>query len=57
MTGEKSNGEQVMLYETDRNLVRNFLLPVRDAYRKIMLVINSNYGDTEITPVFSFDVK
>ncbi len=57
VTGEKSNGEQVMLYETDRNLVRNFLLPVRDAYRKIMLVINSNYGDTEITPVFSFDVK
>lgn len=57
VVGEKLSGEKVALYETDLNLSRNVLVPVRAAFRKITLTIRSNHGDTAVTPVFAFDVR
>lgn len=57
LVGERENGEIVTLYSTDKNLARNVLVPVAAELKRITLTIKSNYGDSPVTPLFTFDVK
>ena len=60
VTGETAAGEKVTLFETDRNLKRNVLLPLdkktENAYKKIALTVRENYGKTNETNVFTFEI-
>lgn len=60
VTGETAEGDTVTIFETSRNLKRNVLLPLDDksenAYKKIALTVRENYGKTNETGVFTFEI-
>ena len=60
VTGETTAGEKVTLFETSRNLKRNVLLPLDKkaeiTYKKIALTVRENYGNTDETNVFTFEI-
>lgn len=69
VTGETASGETVTLFEINRNLKRNVLLPLKNqtnnkaenngaeiAYKKITLTVYGNYGGTDETNVFTFEI-
>lgn len=60
VTGETADGDTVTIFETSRNLKRNVLLPLdnktQNAYKKIALTVRENYGRTNETNVFTFEI-
>lgn len=51
-----ADGEEVILFKTDRNLKRNVLIETSGEYKSISLVISENFGSTDFTHVFTFEV-
>lgn len=60
VTGETAEGKHVTLFETECNLQRNVLVPIDEksesTYKKIALTVRKNYGGTNVTHVFTFEV-
>lgn len=60
VTGETAEGKRVTLFETECNLQRNVLVPIDEksesTYKKIALTVRKNYGGTNVTHVFTFEV-
>lgn len=55
-SGITADGEEVILFKTDRNLKRNVLIETSGEYKSISLVISENFGSTDFTHVFAFEV-
>lgn len=55
-SGITADGEEVILFKTDRNLKRNVLIETSGEYKSISLVISENFGSTDFTHVFTFEV-
>jgi len=51
------NSENIVLFETGKNLKRAYEIPVNKNCKKLKLVPVSNWGDTDKTNIFSFDFK
>ena len=56
VTGVTAAGDTTVLYQTDRNLRRNLLIPIGGAYREIRLRPEGNYGNGDRTGIFTFEV-
>ncbi len=56
LTGVNENGEKTVFLETFRNLKRNVIVPVQGSCQKISLIISENYGGTDKTKVFTFEI-
>ena len=54
-SGITADGEEVILFKTDRNLKRNVLIETSGEYKSISLVISENFGSTDFTHVFTFE--
>ena len=55
--GVNGAGDVTVLYHTDRNLRRNLLIPLDGEYREIRLRTESNYGDSDHTHLFTFEIE
>ena len=56
VTGMTAGGEEVTLFKTDRNLKRNVIIETKGEYKSISLTVLRNFGETDETNVFTFEI-
>lgn len=56
VSGITEDGKEVTLFKTDRNLKRNVIIEANGEYKSVSLKVTENFGATEETKVFTFEI-
>lgn len=56
VSGITAGGKEVTLFKTDRNLKRNVIIGAGGEYKSISLTVLKNFGETDETNVFTFEI-